>query len=94
MVDVCVGNDDIGDLGRRSPELGKGGGNVFGDRPVDAGVDEQEPFVADDEPLGKPPRPEDRGDPVDARLNLFDTHGSPRLITTTRLSPRAVMCLN
>ena len=55
VVDVGVRDDDVGDLGRRAAELGECRRDVLGDRPVDPGVDEQEPLVTDDEPLREAP---------------------------------------
>jgi hypothetical protein len=81
VVDVGVRDDDVGDLGRSATELGERRRDVLGDRPVHSRVDEQEPFVADNEPLGEPPPAQDRRNPVDARLDFLDAHGWPHFRT-------------
>jgi hypothetical protein len=81
VVDVGVRDDDVGDLGRRAAELGEGRRDVLGDRAVDPGVDEQQPLVADDEPLREAPAAEDGRNPVDARLDFLDAHGRPHFRT-------------
>jgi hypothetical protein len=85
VVDVGMRDDDVGDVARRPPDLGEGRQHVLLDRAGDAGVDEQQPLVADDEPLREPPHPQDGRDAVDTRLYLVESHGS-KLTTISKRS--------
>ena len=74
MVDVGVRYDHVRDVRGSAADLLQGRGHVLGDRSVDAGVDEEKPLVSDDQPLGEPTGAEDRGNLVDAGLDLLDRH--------------------
>ena len=75
VVDVGVGDDHVGDVAGRAAELPQRRRDVLRDRPVDSGVDQQQPLVAGDEPLGEAAHSEHGGDPVDAGLDFLDGHG-------------------
>ena len=87
VVDVGVRDDDVGDVGRRPARAPRSAGvTCSAIVPSMPGVDEQQPLVADDQPLGEAARAEDGGDPVDPRLDLLDRHRLISLSKETALS--------